>query len=603
MTIFANLDTEGYDRQYSDQELLRQMRAYFKPHTRRLVVIVLAIGVIAACSASFPILVSYGIDVLQTETHSWMMPLVITAIYLSGVLVWLSNWLRRRLTARTIGDIVHTLRTDAFRAAIHHDLSFFDQYDSGRIQSRITTDTRDFGEVVTMVADVTAQFVTALILAGFLLKTEWRLALGVFLFLPLLFFAANALRGLMRTYTRLGMRAMAEVNAKIKESIGGIAVAKNYRQEAITYQQFMTINAESYQVNLRRGFILSAVFPLLGGLGGMATAALVYAGGLTVMQGLVSAGAWYLFLSGLDRFFFPVLNLAAFSAQIQAGLTAAERIFALIEAEPQVVQTNTLTPPPLSGDIRFQHVSFAYNTNEPVLKAFDLHIEPGETIALVGHTGAGKSSIARLIARFYEFQAGRILVDGQDIRSLNLDAYRRQLGIVSQTPFLFDGDILDNIRYASPHISDAEIMALARQIGQGEWLDALPQGLQTSVGERGNHLSMGQRQLVALLRVLAQKPAIFILDEATASIDPFTEWQIRQALKLVLARSTSILIAHRLSTVKAADRILVIDHGTIVEEGDHASLIAHAGHYATLYNTYFRHQSLDYIEHARTLAD
>jgi ATP-binding cassette subfamily B protein len=603
MTIFANLDTEGYDRQYSDQELLRQMRAYFKPHTRRLVVIVLAIGVIAACSASFPILVSYGIDVLQTETHSWMMPLVITAIYLSGVLVWLSNWLRRRLTARTIGDIVHTLRTDAFRAAIHHDLSFFDQYDSGRIQSRITTDTRDFGEVVTMVADVTSQFVTALILAGFLLKTEWRLALGVFLFLPLLFFAANALRGLMRTYTRLGMRAMAEVNAKIKESIGGIAVAKNYRQEAITYQQFMTINAESYQVNLRRGFILSAVFPLLGGLGGMATAALVYAGGLTVMQGLVSAGAWYLFLSGLDRFFFPVLNLAAFSAQIQAGLTAAERIFALIEAEPQVVQTNTLTPPPLSGDIRFQHVSFAYNTNEPVLKAFDLHIEPGETIALVGHTGAGKSSIARLIARFYEFQAGRILVDGQDIRSLNLDAYRRQLGIVSQTPFLFDGDILDNIRYASPHISDAEIMALARQIGQGEWLDALPQGLQTSVGERGNHLSMGQRQLVALLRVLAQKPAIFILDEATASIDPFTEWQIRQALKLVLARSTSILIAHRLSTVKAADRILVIDHGTIVEEGDHASLIAHAGHYATLYNTYFRHQSLDYIEHARTLAD
>ena len=603
MGFFANLDVEGYDRQYSDKELLQGIGAYFRPHARRLALITFMLVIIAASSASFPVLVGRGIDLLQKDDNPALMALLTVGVFIFGVIVWLANWMRRRLTVRTIGDIVLTLRTDAFRASINHDLSFFDQYASGRILSRITTDSRDFGEVVTMVADVTAQFITALILAGFLIKIEWRLALGVFLFLPLLFLAASALRKMMRKYTRLGMRAMAVVNARIKESIGGIAVAKNYRQESAIYEEFGEANEESYQVNVRRGFVLSSVFPLLNGLGGVGTAALVYAGGLSVMQGIVTAGAWYLFLTSLDRFFFPVLNLAAFSAQIQAGLSAAERIFALIEAESNVIQTDDRIPPPLSGDIRFEDVTFRYVEDKDVLSRFNLHIHAGETIALVGRTGAGKTTIAKLIARFYEFQAGRILVDGLDIRTLDLAAYRKQLGIVSQAPFLFSGTVAENIRYVNPNLSDEEILALASQIGDGEWLETLPDGLQTQVGERGGRLSMGQRQLVALMRVLVHKPAIFILDEATASIDPFTEWQIQQALNLILARSTSILIAHRLSTVQAADRILVIDHGTIIEEGNHETLMALAGHYATLYNTYFRHQSLEYVERARELAD
>lgn len=602
MGFFSNLDTEGYDRQYSDKELLKGIGAYFKPHTKRLILISIMLILIAGSNASLPVLVGRGIDMLQAQDNPILLTILTSAVFLFGVLAWGANWVRRRMTVRTIGDVVLTLRTDAFRASVNHDLSFFDKYSSGRIVSRITTDTRDFGEVVTLVTDVTSQFIQAFILAAFLIKTEWRLALGVFLFLPVLFLAASALRNVMRKYTRLGMRAMAFVNAKIKESIGGIAVAKNYRQEAAIYGEFEGANEESYQVNVRRGFVLSSVFPLLNGLGGVATAGLVYAGGLTVMQGIVTAGAWYLFLTSLDRFFFPVLNLAAFSAQIQAGLSAAERIFALIEAEPNVVQTAHMTPPPLSGDIRFEDVTFRYVEDEDVLSHFNLHIGAGETIALVGHTGAGKSSIAKLIARFYEFQSGRILVDGADIRSFDLAAYRKQLGVVSQMPFLFSGDVAENIRYATPAITDEAILELARKIGHGEWLETLPDGLRTQVGERGNRLSMGQRQLVALMRVLAHTPAIFILDEATASIDPFTEWQIQQALNLILARSTSILIAHRLSTVQAADRILVIDHGTIIEEGSHEALMAMGGHYATLYNTYFRHQSLEYVEHARELA-
>jgi ATP-binding cassette subfamily B protein len=271
----------------------------------------------------------------------------------------------------------------------------------------------------------------------------------------------------------------------------------------------------------------------------------------------------------------------------------------LIDADPNVVQTDSKDVPALKGHIHFEDLQFRYTDNEPILTRFNLLVEPGETLALVGHTGAGKSSIAKLIARFYEFQEGKLLIDGHDIRAFDLAQYRKQLGIVSQVPFLFSGSVADNIRYAAPSVSEEEILRMSREIGNGEWLETLPNGIQTEVGERGGRLSMGQRQLVALMRVLLQKPAIFILDEATASVDPFTEWQIQQALNLILKHSTSILIAHRLSTVKAADRIVVMEKGGIIEEGNHEGLLAQGGHYATLYNTYFRHQSLAYVEQAR----
>jgi ATP-binding cassette subfamily B protein len=296
----------------------------------------------------------------------------------------------------------------------------------------------------------------------------------------------------------------------------------------------------------------------------------------------------------LDRFMFPVMSISSFWTQIQSGLSASERVFALIDAEPVVVQTDRQLVPDLKGQIDFNHLHFHYKDTEPVLEDFDLHIRPGETVALVGHTGAGKSSVAKLIARFYEFQGGSLSIDGQDIRAFDLNTYRRRLGIVSQVPFLFSGTVVENIRYARPEATEAEIEGIARQIGEGEWLETLSQGLQSEVGERGVRLSMGQRQLVSLMRVLVQRPAIFVLDEATASIDPFTEWQIQQALNLILSKTTSILIAHRLSTVRSADRIIVMEKGRIIDEGSHNELLARGGQYAELYNTYFRHQSLDY---------
>jgi ATP-binding cassette, subfamily B, bacterial len=267
-----------------------------------------------------------------------------------------------------------------------------------------------------------------------------------------------------------------------------------------------------------------------------------------------------------------------------------------------VVQTGNVKLPAIKGEIRFENLDFRYTDKEQVFENFSLTMHPGETLALVGHTGSGKSSIGKLVARFYEFQGGRILIDGVDIRTLDLHTYHEKLGIVTQSPFLFDGTIMENIRYGNPDATDAEVVRSAHMVGNGDWIHVLPDGLDTQVGERGTNLSMGQRQLVALARVLMQNPSIFILDEATASVDPLTETLIQEGLDVVLQNRTSIVIAHRLSTIKNADRIIVLREGEIIEEGTHDSLLRDGGHYAELYNTYFRHQSLEYIEEAGQLS-
>jgi len=602
MGFFSGLDTEGYDRKYSDRQLFARMTEYFNPHMRWIVFIILLLLLIALFAAALPIIVSWSLDRLQEEYSAMQVAALGVVVLVIGVIIWGANWIRRRLTIRVVGDIVLALRVDAFQASINHDLSFYDQFSSGRIVSRITSDTREFGQLVVLITDLVSQIVQALILLVILFTIEWQLTLFFLLFLPVVFLVSVGFRRLARTVTRRGMRAMANVNAAIKETVSGITVAKNFRQEAAIYEEFNAANTESYKVNVQRGLVLSMIFPTLNALGGIGTAIMVYVGGLSVAQGVVTAGAWFLFLQSLDRFFFPVLNLSAFWAQVQSGLSASERVFGLIDAESQVVQIANNPAPYLKGDIIFNGVWFQYTEDEQILKDFDLHIPAGENIALVGHTGAGKSSIAKLIARFYEYQKGDLLIDGHDIRTFDLSSYRKQLGIVSQTPFLFSGTVSENICYACPNSDFGDIEAIAHQIGEGEWMDTLPQGLQTEVGERGARLSMGQRQMVSLMRVLAQRPAIFILDEATASIDPFTEWQIQQALNLILENTTSVMIAHRLSTVKAADRILVLEQGRIIQEGNHDRLMSQGGYYAELYNTYFRHQSLEYVEQARSMA-
>lgn len=599
MGFFAGLDAEAYDRSYNDVALLRRLAAYFRPQGGRVLTSVLTMAVMSAAGAASPILVSRGIDLLAAGAAPASLLATAGALFALGTLVWVMNWIRRRATARAIAEVILELRREAFGATAGHDMSFYDEYSSGRVVSRISSDTSEFAQMVVLLTDVLTQLAQVAILVVVLLRIEWKLTLWLLAMLPPILLVAVSFRRLARRVTQRGMRAMANVTSAIKEAVTGISVAKNFRQEPAIYRQFGEVNRQAYGVNVRRGIVLAMVFPCLNALMGVGTALLTYLGGLSAAQGAVALGAWYLFMRSLDRFWFPILNLSSFWSQLQSGLSAAERVFALIDAESAVIQVEARPVPPLRGRIQFENLDFHYRPGEPVLRGFSLSIEAGEDLALVGHTGAGKSSIAKMITRFYEFQGGRLLIDGMDIRSLDLRQYRRQIGVVPQSPFLFSGTVLDNIRYANPSAGEGEVEALARRIGGGEWLESLPAALHSEVGERGGWLSMGQRQLVSLMRVLVQRPAIFILDEATASIDPFTEAQIQEALSLVLAETTSILIAHRLTTVRSADRIIVLRTGEIIEQGTHRSLLKGGGHYAELYNTYFRHQSLEYVEAAR----
>mgnify|MGYP001212112501 FL=1 len=600
----AGLTAETYDRGYTNRELFGRIAAYFRPQRRRLFAVMALVSLLSLSGALLPVLMAQGVNVVTSAAanRNAVAAALVALVIVIGVVNWAINWARRILTAKLLGDVVLAMRIDAFRAVMNHDMSFFDRNQSGRIVSRITTDTDEFSRVAVLITEVGSQLLLVAILLAYLFTINWQLTLLLALLAPVAIIVATSFQRWARRATRTSQQAVADVNASIQEAVTGIRVAKNFRREQGIFDEFLTVNTRSYDVHVKRGFVLALIFPTLQLFAGLGTAALLFAGGYYTYLGAISAGAWFLFMNSVGLFWFPMINLSAFWSQFQGALSATERIFALIDAEPAVIQRDSQPAPALRGDIRFEHVAFRYGEKEQVLDDFSLHIRPGESVALVGHTGAGKSSIIKLVTRFYEFQAGQLRIDGADIRSFDLRSYRRQLGIVSQTPFLFSGTVAENIRYATPQLDDRAVEQIARQIGGGEWLETLPDGLQTDVGERGARLSLGQRQLVVLARMLAQNPAIFILDEATASVDPFTESQIQAALQLILKQRTSIVIAHRLSTVRAADRILVLRKGRIIEEGSHVDLMAHSGHYADLYATYFRHQSLEYLEGRRQQA-
>jgi ABC-type multidrug transport system fused ATPase/permease subunit len=603
--VMDGLDAEAYDRAYPDRELVRRVLGYFWSQKARMIAVTLAIVLHALCETALPIYISRGLDELPHDRPQlfWAAAVIVGL----GVLGWLLNYVRRALTARAVGDVVLALREDAFDAVMARDLSFYDQFASGKIVSRVNSDTQAFSQVVVLGIDLMSQLSLVCLLVGYLFWLDAGLSWVLIGFTPLILVAALAFRRIARGTVTEARRVGANVSAHIQETISGIGVAKAFRQEPAIYAEFLRVNAQSFRINRRTGYVFSAIFPVLNVLSGAGRASLAYLAGAAVGSGRLSVGDWFLFIQGVQLFWFPLTSVASFWSQFQLGLAAAERVFALIDAEARVVQIGNERLPSVRGEIRFEAVDFAYTPGRVVLPRLSLQVHAGETLALVGHTGSGKSSIGKLVGRFYEFQEGRILIDGHDIRSLDLQSYRSRLGIVTQTPFLFDGSVLENIRYGKPEAADAEVESAARQVGGGDWIRSLPQGLATLVGERGSQLSMGQRQLVALARVSLQNPSILILDEATASVDPLTETLIQEGLDAVMSRGeraaqcTSIVIAHRLSTVRHADRILVLDQGRVIEQGTHAELLERGGHYGLLYETYFRHQSLEFIEAAGRL--
>ena len=598
---FMGLEAEEYDRKYGDIELAKRILKYFRPYLRSMVIVVIFLSMGSISNAMIPILSRNIILQLEYARDPILMTLLVGFMFLLNSLVWVFNYFRQTYNYRVVGDVVLDLRKDAMEAVLERDLTFYDQNPTGKIVSRMNTDSRDFGDSIGLVMQFISSILVVVFIVFYMLFVNLILTLIFFSILPVFFIVAFSFRKVTRRATLLGQRSLARVNTLVQESISGIQIAKTFRQEEKLFEQFNEVNEQAYRVNYKRGITLTLIFPTLNLIQGVILALIVYFGGFSILGGILNAGDLYLFLQSLWLLFFPLFSIAAFWPQFQAGMSAAERIYSLIDTDPLVIQNNNIMVDKLNGEIEFKNLTFGYEENINVFENFSLKIKAGESIAIVGHTGAGKTTLAKLLSRFYEYQDGDILIDGTSIRNFNLKMYRKLIGFIPQTPFLWGETIENNVKYGKLDAAEEEILWALNKAGGSDWIQDLSAGLKTEIGERGALLSMGQRQLVAFARILLEDPSIFVLDEATASVDPFTEIRIQDALDEVIQDRTSIIIAHRLWTVRRVDRIIVLDHGKIVEEGSHVELMEKCGVYADLYNTYFRHQSLDYVEKARSL--
>jgi len=596
---YFGLGEEGYDRMYSDRELFSRILKLFKPYRRSMTIIITFICLSSITYGLTPYFMSLIIKQLEMHSDPFILIFFIINTFILNSLGYLFNYVNRRTGNRMVYSVCYNLRRKTNLRVLEQDLSFFDKYPTGRIVSRINSDGAKFGGSITMFTELISSFLIFMIVFIPMIIVS-PLLTGVFMIIvPFVFAFTLSFRKVARRKSVYGQRSLAQVNAFVQESMAGIQIIKSFRQEESQYNNFQAINKQSYRVNMSRALYLSILFPSLDILIAVLYALLIFFGGNLILQGELSGSDIYLFLQSSLLIFAPILQIAGFWAQFQDGLSAAERIFALQDSQSYIKQGDFVLDS-IKGRIEFENLGFEYVPDKPVFKDFNLVIQPGETVAIVGHTGAGKSSLTKILLRLYEFQSGDVRIDGHSIRDISLSEFRRSIGFIPQVPFLWADTIENNVKYGSPEASHEDVIWALEQSGGMDWIKNLDSGLETFVLERGKVLSMGQRQLIVFARVLLQKPSILILDEATASVDPFTELQIQEAMEKVMQGRSTIVIAHRLTTVRNVDRIIVLDHGKIVEEGNHESLMQRNGYYARLYNTYFRHQSYEFIEDVKS---
>jgi ATP-binding cassette, subfamily B, bacterial len=592
---WMGLEAEEYDRTYPDRVLFRRILDYLMRYKRRVAIIVLLLTASSVFTGLTPLITSYVINVATGSADIGLMVLFIILTFMLNVLGWFFNYIRQRNSTRVLNGIIFNLQEDAHAAILDQDGIFFDKYPAGKLASRLNGDTRSFGEMSELVMETVSSLLVFIIVFIPMIIINIQLTLWLVPIIPVIFLIALLYRKVARKRTLLGQRSLALVNDYVQESMNGIQIAKTFRQEKKLYEKFNKINEQSYKVNFRRAMVLNFIFPSLDLSWDVFLGLLLFFGGNLVSTGGLLPGTLYLFLQTAWTLFFPLFTIATFWPQFQTGLAAAERVFGLIDAPRSVNQRDTRQIT-VDGQIEFEHLTFEYVTGKKVFDDFTLTIRPGESIAIVGQTGAGKSTLAKLLERFYEYQEGDIRVDGVSLRDLDLGTFRKQIGYIPQLPFLWATSIEENVRYGMPGASRDDIMKALELAGGVDWVNDLPDGVATDVNERGKMLSMGQRQLVAFARILLKQPKIFLLDEATASVDPFTETRIQDALESTMRGRTTIIIAHRLWTVRKVDRIIVLDHGHIVEQGSHDELMAQGGAYSSLYNMYFKHQSYEFLE-------
>lgn len=587
----AEFQEEEFTGQFNSATLQRIL-GLASAHWRWLLGFLLTIAFTSAADAYFTFLGKRIVD--EGILAGNMDALLHISMQYGAVLVFQSaNVLAFIYLAGVLGQrIQYDLRKKTFNHLQDLSLSYFDRTPIGWIMSRVTSDSERIAQLVTWgLLDVTWAVLIIFTSVIFMVQINWRLTLVVLTLLPVLILIATQFKRHILGQFRLVRKINSKITAAYNEHIVGVRVIKALNREEASLKEFQAMTDQMYGASYRATWLSALFLPTIIFVSSFAVGGIAYFGGAQVQTGALTIGGIQAFVAYIALMLWPVQDIARVYAEMQHSIASAERVFSLIDSTPEILdQPGAYDPGSLRGDITFKQVDFFYEDDNPVLSGFDLQVKRGETLALVGPTGGGKSTIVNLVCRFYEPKNGSIMIGGVDYKQYSLEAIQSRIGMVLQTPHLFSGTILENLRYGKIEASDAEVRGAAEVSGAHAFIMKLEKGYETEVGEGGTLLSVGQKQLVSLARAVLADPEIFIMDEATSSVDTLTESLIQQGMEAVTNERTSFIIAHRLSTIKRADRILVIDNGKIVEQGSHAVLLGQRGYYYRLYTEQFRRQ-------------
>ena len=567
---------------------LRGLAELLAPYRWRVLAMLAALVAATAAALAPAPLAKLAIDNGIQRHDVGTLDLIVVAFLVSAVVYAICYYAQTYLVGWVGQRVLQDLRIKLFAHLQHLSIGFYSRNRAGVIISRLTNDVEALDQLVEDgMATLFQSGLTLIGVVGILVVLDWHLALLTFLALPLLLIGALIFRIASADAYRITRERIAAITGYLQETLSGMRVVRAFAQERRHMREFAALNEQNRAANMKTVNLNAAYFPAVELLSALVTAEILIIGGIEAITGHTSTGVVFGFIAALNNFFDPIQQLSQLYTTYQSGMAALDKIFELLDEQPELKDApGALELGRIRGELRFEQVSFRYSGDKDgpwALRDIDLKIPPGHTVALVGETGAGKSTFAKLVARFYDPVQGRVLIDGHDLRSITAHSLRSQMGIVPQEGFLFSGTVRDNIAFAKPEASDEEIAAAARAVGAEDFIDALPAGYDTEVGERGVQLSAGQRQLIAFARALVADPRIVVLDEATSNVDVHTEGLIEQGLRRLLAGRTAIVIAHRLSTIRHASTILVLDHGEIVEQGSHEELLDVGGRYWELY--------------------